>query len=71
MLKRMIKQTIMYAKAAFFSASIALIALMGMLYIRVDPVDALFYMLLIYILVYAGILGLIEDLELRKRPRRQ
>lgn len=69
MARYLFKKAMLYAKTAFFSGSIALIAFFGMLHTSMDPVDALFYMLLIYIFLFAGILAAVEERRTRRRRR--
>lgn len=55
------KQAILYLKAATLSGAAALLLMVSLLYAGVEALDALFYMLLLYLGLYFGILAAIEE----------
>lgn len=55
------KQIILYLKAAILSGAAALLLIVSLLYAGVEVLDALFWMLIVFLFGYFGILAVIEE----------
>ena len=59
------KQIILYLKSATLSGAAALLLMVSLLYTGVDALDAMFWMVVIFLIGYFSILATIEE----KAPR--
>ena len=55
------KQIILYLKSTVLSGAAALLLMVQLLYTGVDALDALFWMVIIFLFGYFGVLAVIEE----------
>lgn len=55
------KQIILYIKAATLSGAAAVLIMVTLLYAGAEALDALFWMLIVFLIGYFGILAVIEE----------
>ena len=55
------RQAILYLKTAVLSGAAALLLMVSLLYTGVDALDALFWMVIIFLIGYFGVLAVIEE----------
>jgi len=64
------KQIILYLKSATLSGAAALLLMVSLLYTGVDALDAMFWMVVIFLIGYFSILATIEEKAPRMAVRR-
>ena len=64
------KQIILYLKATVLSGAAALLLMVSLLYTGVDALDAMFWMVVIFLIGYFSILATIEEKAPRMAVRR-
>ena len=55
------RQAILYLKTAVLSGAAALLLMVQLLYTGVDALDAMFWMVVVFLIGYFGVLAVIEE----------